>query len=311
MPLQQLFAATERSAEYTGETSTRLLLYAQSWAFIHHAFQSRPSRSNEVLELARRLVAGGDVDESVQTLFGTSVADLERRISAYVRNGSFTAVGYAFRDDLVHRLTADAIPVSDAEADGWLGDLLAQLGRDDEAQARLEDALRRQPGLVKAHEALALLMLRKNRSAEAAAHLQQAQALGRNVDDVLAKTRAATAPRGFTDAPSTGPATPPPPGARPFLRITLADEQRSFGMLEALDCRGDQVDFVLETPDGTVRAGGRFADIRVINYRPGPLGEVLCGPLTRALPTLLTWKPLPAGARQAIAVEFVPDGFVP
>ena len=64
MPLTQMFAATARSSEYFG--ATRLLLYAQSWAVIHHAFQS--SRGKEVLELARTLAAGADVEAAATPL---------------------------------------------------------------------------------------------------------------------------------------------------------------------------------------------------------------------------------------------------
>jgi hypothetical protein len=311
MPLTQLFAATDRSPEYTGETSARLLLYAQSWALIHHSYQAKPSRAEAIIELAHKLVAGESVEESVQALYGMPLAELEQRILGYVRNGSFTAVAYSFRDELVDRLTVEPTPITDAEAAGWLGDLLAQLGRDDEAQAWLEDALFREPGLAKAHEALGLLLLRKSRTAEATMHLQRAKALGRNVDDALTKSRGTAPPRGFALGPSIGPATPPPPGARPSLRMTMADEQRSFGTLEALECTGDQVEFVVRTSHGSVRALGRFADIRVINYRHGSLDSVLCGPQSTLLPTLLTWKPLTGESRLAIAIEFVPDGFVP
>lgn len=142
-------------------------------------------------------------------------------------------------------------------------------------------------------------------------HLQRAKALGRDVDEVLRKSRGTAPPGGFAAGPAAGPATPPPPGARPSLRITMAGEQRSFGTLDALECRGDQVEFVVRTAQGPVRALGRFADIRVVNYRQGSLGSVLCGPQPTPLPTLLTWKPLSGESRLAIAIEFVPDGFVP
>jgi tetratricopeptide (TPR) repeat protein len=312
MPLTQLFAATDRSAEYTGETDARRLLYAQAWALVHHAFQSKPSRSSEILELAKRLAAGGAVEENVQALYGIPVAELERRVLGYIRNGSYTAVAISFQEELVNRVTAAAEPISDAEANGWLGDLLGQMGRDDEARPRLENALARESGLAQAHEALAMLLLRKDLVAEATAHLKEAQALGRNVDEVLRRTRSTAAPpAGFRQTASTAPAgPPPPPGARPSLRITLADEQRAFGRLEALECQGDQVEFVVRTADGAVRAGGRFVEISVTNYRQGSLGNMLCGPQATPLPTLLTWKQV-GDARLALAVEFVPDGFVP
>lgn len=308
MPLTQMFAATARSSEYSGDTATRRLLYAQSWAVIHHAFRS--SRSKEVLELAMKLAHGADVEAAVQSTYGMPISELERRVIGYIRSGTYSAVSVNFTADLVIRTAATATAISDAEANGWLGALLAQMQRDEEAETRLADALRRQPGLAQAHEALALLFLRRDRLAEAEAHLQQARSLGRNVDEALQRRRDAAPPAGFRQLPASGPATPRPPGARPFLRITLADERQSFGTLESLDCKGDQVEFVIRTADGTVRAGGRFGQISVTTYRDESVGDLRCGPQTASLPVLLTWKP--AGeSRRVIAAEFVPDGFVP
>jgi hypothetical protein len=309
MPLPQMFAATVRSSEYLGETSTRLLLYAQSWAVVHHAFQS--SRSKEVLELARKLAAGAEVEAAVQATYGMSVSELQLRVLGYIRNGKYSALAVNFSADLVNGVTDEAVSLSDPEADGWLGDLLAQMGRDEEAKLRLENALRRQQGVLQAHQALALMFLRTNRKAEADAHLQQMHALGINVEELLKRSRAAAPPGGFRQLASTRPSTPLPPGARPFLRITLADERRSFGMLESLDCRGERVDFVVGTTEGTVRAGGRFGEISVITYRDESLGDLRCGPQPGSLPVLLTWKPAAGELRRAIAAEFVPDGFVP
>jgi len=304
-----MFAATASSPEYSGATATRLLLYAQSWAVIHHAFQS--GRGKEILELARKLAAGADVEAAVQSTYGMAVPELERRVLGYIRNGTYAAVAINFSADLVNGVTDDAVPLSDPEADGWLGDLLAQMGRDDEAELRLKHALSREPGVLQAHQALALIFLRTNRKAEANTHLQQLLALGMDVDEILRRSRAAAPPGGFRQVSSTGPSAPLPPGARPFLRITLPDERRSFGTLESLDCRGEQVEFVVRTTDGPVRAGGRFGEISVTTYREEPLGDLRCGPQTRSLPVLLTWKAADGESRRAIAAEFVPDGFVP
>ena len=309
MPLTQLFAATTNSPEYMGETATRLLLYAQSWAVIHHAFQS--SRNKEVLQLARKLAAGDDAEAAVQSSYGMSLSELETRVLGYIRNGRYTALAIGFSADLVNGVTDGAVPVSDAEADGWLGDLLAQMGRDDEATLRLEKALSREPGVLQAHRALALIFLRTNRKAEADTHLRQMSALGIDIEEILKRSRALAPPGGFRQLPSTRPATPLPPGARPFLRIALADERRSFGTLESLDCRGEQVEFVVRTTEGTVRAGGRFGEVSVITHREESLGDLRCGPQSRSLPVVITWKPGDGEARRAIAAEFVPDGFVP
>lgn len=305
MPLMEMFAATHQSAVYTG--TDRVLFYAQAWAMVHHAYHSRPSLEAEMIALARRLAAGGNAEESVRAFYGVSSAELERLITGYVRNGRFSGLTVEFEEKLVNAVTANSMAITDAEADVWLGDLLAQSGRDDEAQQRLEDALRRQPGIGQAHEALARLLFRKNQDADANTHLEQAQALGRNID--VNTTRSTAAPAGFRQG--LAQVVPPqPPGARPALRITLAGEQRTFGVLEALDCRNNQVEFVVRTKDGAVRAGGRFADVQVITYRQGSVGDLPCGMQLTPLPALLTWTT--SGERpRAIALELVPDGFVP
>ena len=309
MPFPQMLGATDRSSEYSGETAARRLLYAQAWALVHHAFQS--SRNKEVLELAKKLAAGDNVEAAVQSTYGMTAAELERRVISYIRIGNYSAASVDFNADLIVNQTSEAAPLSDAEADGWLGDLLAQMGRNDEAVARLSRALSRQPGALQAHQALALLFLRTGRTAEAQAHLQQLQAYGRNVDELLKRSRDAAPPAGFRQAALTGSPTPLPPGARPFLRITLADERRSFGTLDALDCKGDRVEIIVRTTEGTIRATGTFRDISVVNYRQGSLGDLRCGPQPSTLPTLLTWKAADGDSRRAIAVEFVPDGFDP
>ncbi len=306
MPLTQMFGATHQSALYTG--TDRVLFYAQAWAMVHHAYHSRPSLEAEMIALAKRLAAGGNAEESVRALYGMSVGELEIRISGYVRSGRYAAVDIDFEQDIVNAVPESSIAITDAEAEVWLGDLLAQSGRDDEAQTRLENALRRQPDLGHAHEALALLLYRRNQDEDADRHLQQAKALGRDVDTIQRRTRSTVAPAGFRQSSIGVP--PQPPGARPALRITAAGEQRVLGMLEALNCNGRQVEFVVRTNEGAVHAVGRFADVQVTTYRTGSLGDLPCGLQMTPLPALLTWT-LSGELRRAIAVEFVPDGFVP
>ena len=55
----------------------------------------------------------------------------------------------------------------------------------------------------------------------------------------------------------------------------------------------------------------RFGEISVISYRDESLGDLPCGPQSRFLPVVVTWKPGEGESRRVIAAEFVPDGFVP
>ena len=312
MPLARLFATTRDSQDYTDAATGRLLFYAQSWALVHHAFHSLPRRQDAIVALARRLAAGGDVAESLRLTYNTSLVDLEHQLQTYVSQNTYKVMSYAFREELITRLTGDAVVIRDAEADAWLGDLLVQMGRVEEGQQRLENAVRQQPDLGRAHAALALLLTRQNRNVEAKEHIWQAQTFGGPEVERLLARQNLLPQRRFTSlrTSSATAAAARPPGARPFLRITLADEQRSFGSFEALDCDGDFVEFVVRTPHGGVRARGRFDDVQMLNYRDR-LDDVLCGAQPAQLPILLTWKPGTGDVANAIAVEFVPDGFVP
>lgn len=311
MPLSRLFAVTESSPEYTDEAAGRVLMYAQAWALVHHAHHTQPSRSEAIRDLALRLAAGGGIEESVRATYRMSVSELEFALQAYVSSESYRASAYQFRHDLVTRLPGDGTRITDAEADVWLADLLAQMGRDEEAALRLEAALRQQPELPRAHAMLARVLLRQQRADEAREYLKKAAALGGADTEQELASRNLPGPRGFAlvTPGNSGGAASPPPGARPFLRITMADERRSFGALEKLDCQGDLVEFVLRTSDDTVRARARFAEVRMTSFRQG-LDQLLCGPQAPALPVLVTWKD-DGDVRRAIALEFVPDGFVP
>jgi hypothetical protein len=312
MALARLFEVTTDSPEYTDATVGRLRLYAQSWAVVHHAFHGWRNGKDAITALARMLAAGSAADESVRATYGVPLADVEQQVRAYVRQSSYKAIAFTFREDLVTRLAGGAIEISDAEADAWLGDLLGQMGRVDEGVQKLKAAIERQPDLGRAHAALGLLLLRQNRDVEAADHFGNAEAIGGTDTERLLARRATVPRRGFAalNVGGRAPAVARPAGARPFLRITLADERRSFGLLEALECDGDLAEFVMWTSEGVLRARASFGDVQVVNYRDG-LGDVLCGPQPAPLPALLTWLPGTGTAARAVAVEFVPDGFVP
>ena len=69
-------------------------------------------------------------------------------------------------------------PLSDAEAESYLGDLLLHIRRPDEAAARLEHALQLDPKLASAHASLGMTRLRQKRLEEAKEQLRQAVELG-------------------------------------------------------------------------------------------------------------------------------------
>ena len=96
----------------------------------------------------------------------------------YVQQFSHGYTTYEFREEIVRRMESRATPISDVEAEAWLGDLLSHMNRDEEGIARLEKALASNKDLAVAHASLGTLYMRQGKIAEGLAHLKEAQALG-------------------------------------------------------------------------------------------------------------------------------------
>jgi Flp pilus assembly protein TadD len=68
--------------------------------------------------------------------------------------------------------------MSEAEAEAYLGDLLAHIDRREDAAARLGRALNLDPKLSFAHASLGMLLARRQRFDDARRHLREAVATG-------------------------------------------------------------------------------------------------------------------------------------
>ena len=101
---------------------------------------------------------------------------------------------------------------------------------------------------------------------------------------------------------------------RYVFRPVGQNEQRVYGVFESLECSQDQVAVVVRTTDGAVRAkAARFSDIEFITYRQLAALQVTCGKQSPAYEIYLTSREgaAPVGDRTAVAVEILPEGFIP
>jgi tetratricopeptide (TPR) repeat protein len=178
LPFARFFAVDRNSPEYTRDSVDRMLLYAQAWAIVHHAFHGESNRRDQLLSFVTKLADGGQTEESFRSAYGIEVRDLEKEVQLYVKQLSFHYTQFQFREDLVTRLETKGVPISDAAADAWLGDLLSHMQRDEEATVRLQKALAADKDLALAHSSLGALQIRGGKTAEGMRHLKEAQALG-------------------------------------------------------------------------------------------------------------------------------------
>lgn len=170
LPLAALFQVDEHSPYYT-EQEKRNLFYAESWALIHYLLSSnRRAQLSTYLEL---LAKGGSVEDAFRQAFQTDFATLETELRAYLRLNKFPqqVINLDKRLEFDATLTRSA-PLTPAETQFYLGDLLLHTNRLDEAAVYLKKALALDPNFARAHASLGVLDVRQNRFAEARKHLE-------------------------------------------------------------------------------------------------------------------------------------------
>jgi len=174
----RFFEIDRYSPEYTKDSTSRILLYAQAWAIVHHAFHGEPNRRDQLFTFVAKLADGGSTEESFRAAYGMEVRELEREVQLYVQQFNHRYRSFEFRDDLVGHIESRPAAMSDAEANAWLGDLLWHMDRYEDATALLEKTLAANKDLPRAHASLGALQMRQGKTADGIAHLKQAQALG-------------------------------------------------------------------------------------------------------------------------------------
>jgi tetratricopeptide (TPR) repeat protein len=333
LPLADLLTVGRQSPLYN-ESDARSILYAESWAWIHFLLMGDPPRTRQLMALVNAQMAGTPVDAAFRSAFGTDPATFQAELLRYVRGAAYRSVLFTFDARVSPAEQMKASTLTPAETDAAAGDLLAQVGRLDEAETRLSAAMQRDPGLAQTLTALGALRLRQKRQQDALELFRQASAkdpvgvAGRRartwLDTLEPRRRAGTgtpaSPPASTPAPPPSGTPAPPPGSTPapraessnpsasaaaprtapVLRLLKEGEQRAEGTLEEIECGPGGIVIRMKTGERTLRVSARrFEDVEFITYRDDLSGSVLCGPRTPPDRVYVTWRP--TSARQAQA----------
>jgi predicted Zn-dependent protease len=178
MPLSQLFAVTHYSLE-RNKHNVRSLFYAQSWALMHYLILGNDGKRlpqlGEFLSLTKK---GVPTDEAFRHAFQTDTAAMEKELQKYVQANTFMSRVTTFPQKLEFDSQMTAAPLTEAQADAYLGDLLLHIDRPDDAAVRLQRTLDLDPANVMARASLGMARLRQKRDAEAVVQLREAVAAG-------------------------------------------------------------------------------------------------------------------------------------
>lgn len=176
LPIEELIAVTNGSTRYN-QGDERTLFYAQSWALAHYLTFGPRARSGQMAAFLSALSRDVDGRTAFTAAFGPDFQTLERELRAYVHGLTFSSLRLEFDRGVEPVKISAGTALSDDEAEGYLGDLLARLERDEEARSYLRKTLERNPRAVRSLVALGTLEVRAGNTAAALPFLERAAAL--------------------------------------------------------------------------------------------------------------------------------------
>ncbi len=150
--------------------------YAVSWILVHYLLSDGADRSAELAAYFSSLARGEGARGAFIDAFGQRPGELEKAIREYVRKGSLPVAALP-----LERLAGADVEIAPAEPAAvlaGLGDLLAHMGREEEAARHLHRALEYAPEAGDAWAGLAYVRDRQQRLTEADELWTRAIALG-------------------------------------------------------------------------------------------------------------------------------------
>ena len=176
LPLRTLFAVDYKSPYYN-EGNKMNIFYAEAWMLTHYLLQGEnQKRRPQLARFVDLIRSNATVDEAFQQAFQISVDVFEKDFRSYVQGAKYMATSVTFEKKLDFDSEMQSAPVTEAEAQAYLGDLLLHTRRFNDAETHLQQSLTLSPELPMAEASLGMLRVRQGRLEEARQHLEKAVA---------------------------------------------------------------------------------------------------------------------------------------
>jgi tetratricopeptide (TPR) repeat protein len=176
LPLRKLFAVDNYSPEYN-ERDKRGIFYAQSWALVHYLMLANNNeRRLQLGQFVNYVGAGAALDDAFKRAFQTDIETMEKELKKYIAGHTFKMQVATFERKLEVDQEFTVLPLTEADAQAYLGDLLLHVNRLSDADTRLQQALTLDAKQPMALASLGILRARQGRFDEARKTLQEAVA---------------------------------------------------------------------------------------------------------------------------------------
>jgi tetratricopeptide (TPR) repeat protein len=175
LPLRALFQVDSKSPYYN-EEEKQSIFYAESWALMHYLMLGKNGQRMPQLGNFIDLMAGSvPIEDAFRQAFSTTFENMEQELRAYIKRDRYPFVSGSFTNKVIYDSTMRSTPITEAEAQAYLGDLLLKSNRAD-CETYLQKALALDPDQPMANASLGLLRVRQGKHEEARQRLERALA---------------------------------------------------------------------------------------------------------------------------------------
>jgi tetratricopeptide (TPR) repeat protein len=175
LPLRTLFEVDHKSPHYN-ESKKQGIFYAQSWALMHYLLIGKTGFVGPLAKFLELQNANVPLEEAFQQAFGMPFETMEKDLRNYIKQDRYNVLNGHFERKLDLDASTQATPLTEAEAQAYLGDLMLHSHRKD-AYTYLEKAIKLDPNLGMAHASLGMTYFREGKVNEARASLERAVSL--------------------------------------------------------------------------------------------------------------------------------------
>ena len=181
IPLKTFFEIDNYSLHQNGNHS-RSVFYAQAWALMHYLIQGNQGANNAAMNKFLSLVMNKvEPEKAFQQAFQSDYATMEKALRKYIEQSKYQATLVTFKNDLLVDTEMKTIPLSEAESNAYLGDLLYHTQEYADAESYLQKALAVDADSTMANTSYGLVKMRQRKFDEAKKYLEKAVASdGRN-----------------------------------------------------------------------------------------------------------------------------------
>ena len=173
LPLKTLFQVDHKSPYYN-ERNKQSIFYAQSWALMHYLILGKDGqRLVQMSKFLNLMNAKVPMEQAFQQAFQTTFEVMEKELREYIKQDRYHFVSGHFERKLELDAEMQSTPISEAEAQAYLGDLLLHSNRA-ESEGYLQKALALDPDLPMANASMGMLRVREGKTDEARKSLERA-----------------------------------------------------------------------------------------------------------------------------------------